>query len=149
LTYAPTRCKEHLSQWRPSRNGGVLSATFGFVDPANPHHAFCLNKSFNSLKQAPYAYISQFLEFILSIGFKVSKCDPSLFIFNQGCDMEYLLLYVDNINLTASTTTLLCCIINSFQQEFAMTDLGPLHYFLLPITAPKRNMLLKFRDTPR
>ena len=54
LTYAPTRCKEHLSQWHPSRNG-VLSATFGFIDPANPHHVYCLNKSFDDLKRAPHA----------------------------------------------------------------------------------------------
>lgn len=45
--------------------------------------------------------------------------------------MAYLLLYVDDINLTASTTTLLRRVINSLEQKFAMADLGPLH-FLLP-----------------
>nr|GFB85859.1 ribonuclease H-like domain-containing protein [Tanacetum cinerariifolium] len=44
--------------------------------------------------------------------------------------MPYLLLYVDDIILTTSSTSLLKCIISSLHAEFAMTDLGPLNYFL-------------------
>jgi histone deacetylase 1/2 len=42
----------------------------------------------------------------------------------------YLLLYVDDIILTASTTTLLRSLITSLHQEFAMSDLGDIHHFL-------------------
>ncbi|GKE04329.1 ribonuclease H-like domain-containing protein [Tanacetum coccineum] len=45
-------------------------------------------------------------------------------------DTAYLLLYVDDIVLTASSEILLQQIIRSLHQEFAMTDLGPLNYFL-------------------
>ncbi|GJW60767.1 ribonuclease H-like domain-containing protein [Tanacetum coccineum] len=45
-------------------------------------------------------------------------------------DTAYLLLYVDDIVLTASSSELLQRIIRSLHQEFAMTDLGPLNYFL-------------------
>ncbi|GJW43030.1 ribonuclease H-like domain-containing protein [Tanacetum coccineum] len=48
----------------------------------------------------------------------------------QGTDTAYLLLYVDDIVLTASFEGLLQRIIRSLHQEFAMTDLGPLNYFL-------------------
>ncbi|GJU68305.1 ribonuclease H-like domain-containing protein [Tanacetum coccineum] len=48
----------------------------------------------------------------------------------QGTDTAYLLLYVDDIVLTASSEGLLQRIIRSLHQEFAMTDLGPLNYFL-------------------
>ncbi|GKA29612.1 ribonuclease H-like domain-containing protein [Tanacetum coccineum] len=48
----------------------------------------------------------------------------------QGIDTAYLLLYVDDIVLTASSDGLLQRIISSLHQEFAMTDLGPLNYFL-------------------
>ncbi|GJW71950.1 ribonuclease H-like domain-containing protein [Tanacetum coccineum] len=58
------------------------------------------------------------------------KIDPSLFIFHKGPDTAYLLLYVDYIILTASSTSLMQCIISSLHAEFAMTDLGPLNYFL-------------------
>ncbi|GJW19477.1 ribonuclease H-like domain-containing protein [Tanacetum coccineum] len=59
-----------------------------------------------------------------------SKTDSSLFIFHKGPDTSYLLLYVDDIILTASSTSLLQCIISLLHAEFAMTDLGPLNYFL-------------------
>ncbi|GJR64124.1 ribonuclease H-like domain-containing protein [Tanacetum coccineum] len=48
----------------------------------------------------------------------------------MGSDVAYLLLYVDDIILTASSTALLQCIITLLHSEFAMTDLGFLNYFL-------------------
>jgi hypothetical protein len=41
-----------------------------------------------------------------------------------------LLLYVDDIILTASSTNALTAIIDSLHNEFAMSDLGALHHFL-------------------
>ncbi|GKE73842.1 ribonuclease H-like domain-containing protein, partial [Tanacetum coccineum] len=45
-------------------------------------------------------------------------------------DTAYLLLYVDDIILTTSSTSLMQRIISLLHAEFAMTDLGPLNYFL-------------------
>jgi hypothetical protein len=45
--------------------------------------------------------------YITSLGFVEAKSDTSLFIFWRGIDMIYLLLYVDDIVLTASSATLL------------------------------------------
>nr|GEY07678.1 ribonuclease H-like domain-containing protein [Tanacetum cinerariifolium] len=45
-------------------------------------------------------------------------------------DTTYLLLYVDDIILTAFSTSLLQRIISLLHAKFAMTDLGPLNYFL-------------------
>ncbi|GJT67095.1 ribonuclease H-like domain-containing protein [Tanacetum coccineum] len=59
-----------------------------------------------------------------------SKTDASLFVFHRGSDIAYLLLYVDDIVLTASSTALLQRIITVLHGEFAMTDLGSLNYFL-------------------
>jgi hypothetical protein len=47
------------------------------------------------------------------------------------------LLYVDDIILTASSTTLLRRTIFALQREFTMKDLGPLHHFL-GITVERR-----------
>ncbi|GJW06425.1 ribonuclease H-like domain-containing protein [Tanacetum coccineum] len=49
----------------------------------------------------------------------------------QGTDTAYLLLYVDDILLTASSESLLQQIIRSLHQEFAMTHLGLLNYNLV------------------
>ena len=44
--------------------------------------------------------------------------------------MAYLLLYVDDIVLTASSSALLQQTISALRREFAMKDLGLLHHFL-------------------
>jgi hypothetical protein len=51
-------------------------------------------------------------------------------MFHRGADIIYLLLYVDDIVLTASSTTLLQRTIHALQQEFSMKDLSDLHHFL-------------------
>ncbi|GKC73380.1 ribonuclease H-like domain-containing protein [Tanacetum coccineum] len=50
--------------------------------------------------------------------------------FLTGSQVAYLLLYVDDIILTASSTTLLQHLIDFLHCEFDMTDLGALNYFL-------------------
>ncbi|GKA12428.1 ribonuclease H-like domain-containing protein [Tanacetum coccineum] len=59
-----------------------------------------------------------------------NRTDSSLFIFQQGNNIAYLLIYVDDIILTASSGELLKQIISSLHAEFSMADLGPLNYFL-------------------
>jgi hypothetical protein len=44
---------------------------------------------------------------LASIGFVEAKTDTSLFIYQRGDDIVYLLLYVNDIVRTASTTDLL------------------------------------------
>jgi hypothetical protein len=72
-----------------------------------------------------------------------------MFLLRRGPDTVYLLLYVNDIVLTASSPGLLCCIISCLQQEFAMKDLGALHHFL-GITVERRphGMFLHQHSTP-
>ncbi|XP_039855232.1 uncharacterized mitochondrial protein AtMg00810-like [Panicum virgatum] len=102
----------------------------GFEDTAHPDHVCHLNKSLYGLKQAPRARYSRFAAYLLSLGFTEAKTDISLFVFRRGDDMIYLLLYVDDIVLTASSTGLLQRTITSLQSEFTMKDLGELHHYL-------------------
>ena len=67
---------------------------------------------------------------MLTLGFTEDKADTSLFIYRRGDETTYVLLYVDDIVLTASSQQLLQRVISSLQQEFAMKDLGQLHHFL-------------------
>ena len=96
----------------------------GFEDPAHPDFVCRLNKSLYGLKQAPRAWYSRFATHLVSLGFVEAKSDTSLFIYRRGTDMAYLLLYVDDIVLTASSAQLLRQVISALQQEFAMKDLG-------------------------
>jgi hypothetical protein len=102
----------------------------GFEDSTHPDFVCLLNRSLYGLKQAPRAWYSRFASFLLRLGFVEAKTDTSLFVFHRGQDTAYLLLYVDDIVLTASSTDLLRRLIAALQQEFSMKDLGELHHFL-------------------
>jgi hypothetical protein len=64
------------------------------------------------------------------LGFVEAKSDTSLFVFRCGSDTVYLLLYVDDIILTASSASLLQQTISALKWEFTMKNLEPLHHFL-------------------
>lgn len=102
----------------------------GFKDPNLPHHVCRLRKSLYGLKQAPRAWYKRFENYVYSIGFSQSKSGNSLFIYGKDAHMAYLLLYVDDIILTASSDDLRKSIISRLSSEFAIKDLGPLSYFL-------------------
>lgn len=77
------------------------------------------------------------------MGFQTSKCDSSLFIYSKGTQLAYLLLYVDDIVLTANAPALLQHIITKLSTEFAMTDLGSLHHFLgITVTRDNHSLIL-------
>jgi hypothetical protein len=115
---------------------GTLSETVycaqpvGFEDSARPDFVCRLNRSLYGLKQAPRAWYSRFASFLLKLGFIEAKTDSSLFIYHSGADTVYFLLYVDDIVLTASSSSLLQRIISALQHEFSLKDLGQLHHFL-------------------
>jgi len=102
----------------------------GFRDPIHPDYVCLLKKSLYGLKQAPRAWYQRFADFAFTLGFSHSKYDHSLFIYRKGNDMAYILLYVDDIILTASSDALHRSIMSLFASEFAMKDLGTLSYFL-------------------
>lgn len=78
----------------------------------------------------PRAWYSRFASYLVSLGFVEAKSDTSLFVFLRGTDMIYLLLYVDDIILIASSLEHLRRTISALQSEFSMKDLGTLHHFL-------------------
>ncbi|GJS20782.1 ribonuclease H-like domain-containing protein [Tanacetum coccineum] len=115
----------------------------GFQDSFHPDYVCLLQRSLYGLKQAPRAWFQRFASYITRVGISHSRCDSSLSIYRQGTDTAYLLLYVDDIVLTASSEILLQQIIRSSHQEFAMTDLGSLNYFLgISVTCDSSGLFL-------
>ena len=89
------------------------------------------------------AWYQQFASYLLTIDFVCSKSDNSLFIYKTQHETAYLLLYVNDIVLTTSSTTLKSSLINALNREFDMTDLGPLSFFLgIAVTYTKNTMFL-------
>ena len=102
----------------------------GYTNKSHPDYVCKLNKAIYGLKQAPRAWNSRFASFDTNMGFKCSRSDASLFIYNKGSRRAYLLLYVDDIILTASDNKFLNKIVTDLQTEFPMSDSGKLHFFL-------------------
>jgi hypothetical protein len=82
-----------------------------------------LNKSLYGLKQAPRAWYHCFASYLVSIGFVEAKLNTSLFVYRRGVDTAYLLLYVDDIILTASSPELLQRTTTALQQSFSSVPL--------------------------
>ena len=115
----------------------------GFRNSQHPDYVCLLKKSLYGLKQAPRAWYQRFADYVAVLGFSHSISDHSLFIYRQGNDMAYILLYVDDIILAASSTTLRQTIISKLDTEFAMKDLGPISYFLgISVTRYSRGLFL-------
>ncbi|XP_071687096.1 uncharacterized mitochondrial protein AtMg00810-like [Rutidosis leptorrhynchoides] len=68
--------------------------------------------------------------FVFTLGFSHSRCDHSLFIYKNGHEIAYILLYIDDIIITASSDSLRQFFMRKLANEFAMKDLGELSYFL-------------------
>jgi hypothetical protein len=99
------------------------------------------------LKQTPRAWYQRFAAYIATMGFIASVTDTFLFVLRSGHDMAYLLLYVDDIIITASSTPLLQRLLDWLHSEFAMTDLGDFHYFLgIAITRSSDGLFLSQRQ---
>ena len=98
---------------RSRRRSTVLSQLVSRTP--DPDFVCRLNRSLYGLKQAPRAWYSRFAAYLLSLGFVEAKSDTSLFIYRRATDTIYLLLYVDDIILTASSPAILQRTIQALQ----------------------------------
>jgi hypothetical protein len=60
----------------------------------------------------------------------VSKADTSLFFYDKGVVTVFLLIYVDDIIVASSSQEAVDAMLKDLRSDFALKDLGRLHYFL-------------------
>ncbi|GJZ25913.1 ribonuclease H-like domain-containing protein [Tanacetum coccineum] len=106
----------------------------GFMDLAHPNYVCLLQKSLYGLKQASRAYFQRFSSYAIRVGFIHSKTDSSLFVYQQGIETAYLLLYVDDSLF--NQTTLANHIISSHTESKLGPDGDPVEnpYLFLNLT---------------
>ena len=102
----------------------------GFVDHTLPDHVGKLDKSLYGLKQAPRAWFSRLSTKLQALGFRGSKADTSLFYFHHQGVTIYFLVYVDDIIVVSSSDQAMDKLLSQLRDDFALKDLGQLHYFL-------------------
>jgi hypothetical protein len=89
-----------------------------------------LHRSLYGLKQAPRTWFQRFASVVTAAGFSVSAHDPSLFVHVSPCGRTLLLLYVDDMIITGDDPEYIVFIKTRFSDQFLMSDLNPLRYFL-------------------
>jgi hypothetical protein len=66
----------------------------------------------------------------MKLGFQVSKADTSLFFYDKGGVTVFLLIYVGDIIVASSSQEAVDAMLKDLRSDFALKDLGRLHYFL-------------------
>lgn len=102
----------------------------GFVDPDHPHHICRLKKALNGLKQAPRAWYQELKNFLTEMGCHNSLADTSAFIYINGANIVYILVYVNDIIITGSGSALLDGVIRVLSARFSLKDPTDIRYFL-------------------
>ncbi|KAK9217237.1 hypothetical protein WN943_005862 [Citrus x changshan-huyou] len=102
----------------------------GFINSQFPNHVCKLQKALYDLKQAPRAWYDRLKGSLVQWGFRSSKSNTSLFLKHVGCDVLVILVYVDDILITASSNAQVTEVISQLSSEFALKDLGDFNYFL-------------------
>lgn len=62
-----------------------------------------LHKALNGLKQALRQWFEKLKNTLVQLGFKNSKCAPSLFTYSHNSIFAYFLVYMDDIVLTVNS----------------------------------------------
>jgi hypothetical protein len=102
-----------------------------FVDCDHPIYICKLDKSLYGLKQSPRAWFSHLSSKLLQLDFKAFKVDVSLFIFSMAGIQIYMLIYVDDIIIIISSSTVATeKLLAQLWDDFTVKDLDTLNYFL-------------------
>ncbi|WVZ81917.1 hypothetical protein U9M48_029243 [Paspalum notatum var. saurae] len=89
-----------------------------------------LRRSLYGLKQAPRAWFQRFASVVTAAGFSASAHDPALFVHTSSRGRTLLLLYVDDMIITGDDPQFIAFVKARLSEQFLMSDLGPLRYFL-------------------
>jgi hypothetical protein len=89
-----------------------------------------LRRSLYGLKQAPRAWLHCFASVVAVAGFSTSAHDPTLFVHVLSRGRTLLLLYVDDMIITGDDPEYIAFIKACLSDQFLMSDLDPLRYFL-------------------
>ncbi|KAG8088798.1 hypothetical protein GUJ93_ZPchr0011g28728 [Zizania palustris] len=93
-------------------------------------HVCRLRRALYGLKQAPRAWFERFVTVIRAAGFSPSDHDPALFVHLSSHGRTLLLLYVDDMLITGDDGEHISQVKKQLSEQFLMSDLGPLSYFL-------------------
>eukprot|EP00253_Pinus_taeda_P018048 PITA_18048 len=107
-----------------------IEQPLGYEKKGQEHKLCRLKKALYGLKQAPRAWYSRINSYLLENGFDKCEGEPTVYIKEKDGKLLIVVLYVDDVIFTRNDV----CLIENFKtfmkEEFEMTDMGFLRYFL-------------------
>lgn len=103
----------------------------GFIIEGKETKVYKLRKALYGLRQSARAWNSKIDGYLQKNGFMKSENEPTLYVKKEGeNDIIIISVYVDDIIYTSSSSSLLSKFKSCMMQEFEMSDMELLHYFL-------------------
>ena len=102
----------------------------GYEKEGQEHKVCRLKKALYGLKQAPRAWYSRIDAYLLENGFEKCEGKPTLYIKEKYGKMLIVVLYVDDVIFTSNYAYLIENFKKVMKEEFEMTDMGFIIYFL-------------------
>ena len=89
-----------------------------------------LHKAIYGLKQAPRVWYEKLKSTLISLEYKPTRSDNSLYIKINDIGATYILVYVDDLIITGNSNDEIKHVTCYLHQTFSIKDLGNLSYFL-------------------
>jgi hypothetical protein len=120
-----------------------IEQTEGFMLSENQDYVCKLKKTMYGLKQAHRAWFSRLDQYIQKQGYKRGTTDNNLYIKIEDQNMIVVVVYVDDIIFGSNLTTLSIKFATKMQEEFEMSMLRELSFFLgLQVNQTKNGIFL-------
>jgi hypothetical protein len=101
-----------------------MQQPLGFEDARYPSHVCKLQRSIYGLKQSPRAWYARLSQRLYELGFSASKADTSLFFFSRDGIEIYMLVYVDDIVISGSTSEAVDRLVHALAASFPIKDMS-------------------------
>jgi hypothetical protein len=106
--------------------------SFEFAAPGQPDHVLWLKKALYSLKQSGCLWYKTFCNALEWHGLMQCKVDHAIFYWHSEAGILLLLVHIDDLLMVASSSAIMMDIKKHLEIKFKMTDLGPVHWHIVP-----------------
>lgn len=102
----------------------------GFVKKNKERFVYKLVKALYGLRQAPRAWYARLSKYLESLGFVKCPYEHAVYTKREGGEVLIIGVYVDDLLVTGTSTSIISKFKKQMGEEFDMSDLGKLSYYL-------------------
>ena len=118
----------------------------GFEKNGKENKVYIPFKALYGLRQAPRAWYSRLSKYLIRLGFTKCPFEHAVYIKHKRNEALIIGVYVDDLLITGSSISNIAKFKDQMNQEFDMSDLGKLAYYI-GIEVEQRNGFTELRQT--